>query len=133
MCMAHRRAAAAARLKAMTQQAAVEQPKPQKPRLRVRAGGIVTELAIKIALGLETTARKLRRWAEAKLEEHKEGGVCPHCQGTGRYRFHTDAARNERCFRCNGKGRLDNRDMAFLHRRLGGAGPICWIVSAPAA
>lgn len=128
--MAQRRAAAAARIKAMTEAAVAA---PVKPRLRVRAGGVVTELMIKLALGLETAARKLQRWAEAKRGQHVAGGQCPHCSGTGRYRFHTDPTRNDKCFRCDGKGTLNERDLAFLDRRVGGAGPVCWVVSAPAA
>ena len=96
-------------------------------------GGLITTLAIKIALGIETAAVKLARWAESKAEQHIAGSACPHCSGTGRYRFHTDGTRNERCFRCNGKGRLDAKDLGFLNRRLGGAGPVCWVVSATAA
>ena len=128
--MAQRRAAAAARIKAMTEAATTA---PVKPRLRVRAGGVVTELMIKLALGLETAAQKLQRWAEAKRGQHVAGGQCPHCSGTGRYRFHTDPTRNDKCFRCDGKGTLNERDLAFLDRRVGGAGPVCWVVSAPAA
>lgn len=128
--MAQRRAAAAARIKAMTEAAVAA---PVKPRLRVRAGGVVTELMIKLALGLETAAQKLQRWAEAKRGQHVAGGQCPHCSGTGRYRFHTDPTRNDKCFRCDGKGTLNERDLAFLDRRIGGAGPVCWVVSAPAA
>ena len=128
--MAQRRAAAAARIKAMTEAAVAA---PVKPRLRVRAGGVVTELMIKLALGLETAAQKLQRWAEAKRGQHVAGGQCPHCSGTGRYRFHTDPTRNDKCFRCDGKGTLNGRDLAFLDRRIGGAGPVCWVVSAPAA
>lgn len=110
-----------------------EPAKPAKPRIRVRAGAIITDLMLKLALGIETFAQKLTRWAESKREGHVDGGSCPHCNGTGRYRFHSDATRNEKCYRCDGKGRLDARDLAFLDRRAGGAGPICWVVSAPAA
>lgn len=128
--MAQRRAAAAARIQAMTAEIAAT---PAKPRVRVRAGAILTELAIKIALGIETAAKKLERWAESKREEHTEGGKCPHCAGTGRYRFHTDVTRNDKCFRCDGKGALNHKDLAYLAKRLGGAGPICWVRSAAAA
>ena len=113
--------------------AKTEPAKPAKPRLRVRAGGIVTEAMLKIALGIETAAGKLARWVEAKRADHAEGSSCPHCSGTGRYRFHTDVGRNDKCFRCDGKGHLNARDIAFLDRRLGGNGPICWVISAPAA
>lgn len=128
--MAERRAAAAARIQAMTQAVA---PKAAKPRLRVRAGAIVTDLMLKLALGIETAAQQLERWAESKREAHREGGACPHCAGTGRYRLHTKPGSNDKCYRCHGKGRLDRKDLAYLDRRIKGAGPICWVVSAPAA
>lgn len=131
MKMSERRAAAALRIQALV--ATVEAPTPPKPRLRVYMGGLITALAMKIALGIETAAVKLQRWTESKAEQHTDGSACPHCSGTGRYRFHTDATRNERCFRCNGKGRLDGKDLSFLSKRLKGAGPVCWVVSATAA
>jgi hypothetical protein len=112
---------------------AIEKPAAPKPRLRVYMGGLVTALAIKIALGIETAATVLARWNESKREQHGEGTACPHCSGTGRYHFHTDATRNERCFRCNGKGKLDTKDLGFLDRRLAGKGPVCWVTSATAA
>jgi len=117
----------------MDEETTIEAPVVIKPRLRVYAGGLITELAIKIALGIETAAAKLVRWNEDKQEQHNAGAACPHCSGTGRYHFHTDAARNERCFRCNGKGTLDTRDLGFLQRRVQGAGPVCWVASATAA
>jgi hypothetical protein len=126
--MAERRAAAAARIKAMT-----VETKPAKPRLRVHAGGIVTDLMLKIALGIETAAQKFAIWAEAKAEQHVAGNKCPHCSGTGRYRLHTQPGSNNKCYRCDGKGVLNNRDLAFLDRRMKGAGPICWVITAPAA
>lgn len=122
-----------ARVEAIARTLEPATPKVAKPRIRVRAGEIVTELMLKLALGIETAAQKLERWAESKREAHREGGACPHCSGTGRYRFHTQPGRNDKCYRCHGKGRLDRRDLAFLDRRIKGAGPICWVVSAPAA
>lgn len=130
MKMSERRAAAAARIKQLAEQAA---PAPAKPRLRVYAGQLVTEAMVKMALGLETFAQKLARWAESKREAHVDGSACPHCNGTGRYRFHTDATRNEKCYRCDGKGRINQKDLAYLDRRIKGAGPVCWVVAAPAA
>ena len=128
--MAERRAAAAARIKNLTETTVA---KVAKPRIRVYAGAIITDLMLKLALGIETAAQKLERWVEAKRADHKVGELCPHCSGTGRYHLHTQRGSNGKCFRCNGKGRLDARDLAFLDRRAGGAGPICWVVSAPAA
>lgn len=128
--MAERRAAAAARIKNLTENTVA---KVAKPRIRVRAGAIVTDLMLKLALGIETAAQTVARWAEAKRTEHKVGELCPHCAGTGRYHLHTNRGSNGKCYRCDGKGRLNERDLAFLDRRAGGAGPICWVVSAPAA
>ena len=133
MKMSERRALAALRIQAIVAAAEIAPVVPPKPRLRVYMGGLITTLAIKIALGIETAAVKLARWAESKAEQHTAGSACPHCSGTGRYRFHTDSTRNERCFRCNGKGRLDAKDLGFLNKRLGGTGPVCWVVSATAA
>ena len=78
-------------------------------------------------------AERAARWLEATAEQHMAGHACPHCRGTGRYRFHTDSSRNEKCFRCDGKGTLNAKDLAFLSKRIGGAGPVCWVVTAAAA
>lgn len=126
-------AAAAARNKARREavEAAlkVAPAAPAKPRLRVYAGQLVTEAMIKAALGIKT----LVSWAQSRRSEHKVGATCPHCQGSGRYRLHTRPGSNDKCYRCDGKGRLNEKDMAYLTRRLEGAGPVCWVVSAPAA
>lgn len=104
--------------------------KPAKPRIRVYMGGALTAWMIEQAI---TGLSIVERWAESKLHDHKNGGSCPHCGGTGRYRFHTNPHRNEKCYRCNGKGRLDTRDLVFFARRLQGGGPVNWVISAPAA
>jgi excinuclease UvrABC ATPase subunit len=126
------RAAAAAKLAAAkaAAQAPAKRDNSHKPRIQVYAGGVITELAIKLALGIETAAQKLARWTESRAVQHVEGGLCPHCEGTGRYRLHTNPNSNDKCYRCHGKGRLDSRDLAFLDRRIKGAGPVCWITSA---
>lgn len=130
-----RMAAAAARNKQHLEIAMAEatSTKPTKPRVRVHMGAVLTDLAIKIALGIESAVVKLARWAESKRSEHVAGGKCPHCSGVGRYRFHTDASRNDKCFRCDGKGVLNARDLGFLTKRLDGAAPVCWVRSATAA
>jgi len=61
---------------------------------------------------------------------HTEGGTCPHCGGSGRYSAHRGHFHREKCFRCDGKGTLNARDLAFLKRRQKGAGPVCIVVSA---
>lgn len=132
MSMQDRMAAASQRVqKLMTE---TKPAKPAKPRIRVRMGGVVTEDMLRAALGIKPKAvQQLEQWLENSPAEHRENGVCPHCRGTGRYRFHTDAHRNEKCYRCHGKGRLDGRDLAFYSRRIQGAAPICHISSAAAA
>lgn len=62
--------------------------------------------------------------------EHKVGGTCPHCQGSGRYSAHRGHFRNEKCYRCDGKGVLNARDISFLNRRLSGGEPLCRVVTA---
>lgn len=62
--------------------------------------------------------------------KHEAGGECPHCLGTGRYSAHLGHFTNERCYRCNGKGTLDARDLAFLRRRETKREPVCRIKSA---
>ena len=86
-----------------------------------------------VAERIPTFAERAARWLEAKADQHVAGHTCPHCRGTGRYRFHTDTSRNEKCFRCDGKGVIDAKDLAFLNKRIGGAGPVCWVVTATAA
>lgn len=131
MSMQDRMAAAGQRVKQLKAAAeAVKPTKPVLPRLRVYMGGIVTSAMLRKALGLPSA---MERWLEAKAQDHRPGNTCPHCQGTGRYRLHTRPGSNDKCYRCHGKGRLDDKDMAYLARRLRGGEPLCWVVSAPAA
>lgn len=62
--------------------------------------------------------------------EHHEGDTCPHCLGSGRYTAHRGHFANEKCYRCDGKGLLDKKDLAFLKRRLEADEPICVVVTA---
>ena len=55
--------------------------------------------------------------------QHTLGGTCPHCNGTGRYLIHTKRE-YQKCYRCNGKGRLDHRDLEYLHMRVDTGAPI---------
>lgn len=62
--------------------------------------------------------------------EHKVGGTCPHCLGSGRYSAHRGHFHNEKCYRCDGKGVLNARDISYLNRRLSGGEPLCRVVTA---
>lgn len=127
MKMSERRAAAAVRIKELTAAVVIA---PTKPRLRVRAGEIITKAMLQVALGIETTVQKLQRWAESTKAQHIAGSECPHCKGSGRYRLHTDATSNGKCYRCDGKGVINAKDLAFLARRTKGNEPICWATTA---
>lgn len=107
-----------------------EPTKPVKPRLRVRAGEVITKVMMQVALGIETTVQKLARWAESTKAQHIAGSECPHCKGSGRYRLHTDATSNGKCYRCDGKGVINAKDLAFLARRTKSNEPICWTTTA---
>lgn len=111
----------------------LRQPAPQqeKPRMRVYAilGNEVVEAPVSEEPAVEAPRTRIV-WPTATVAQHAAGSSCPHCRGTGRYRFHTDRQRNEKCFRCDGKGRLDSRDIQFLQARIGGRGPVCEITSA---
>ena len=89
-----------------------------KPRIRVAA-----------ILGDEVKPRPRLVWPTER-QAHKAGEKCPHCNGTGRYRFHTDHARNEKCYRCDGKGTLNAKDLSFYHKRVSGGGPLNLVMSA---
>jgi hypothetical protein len=100
------------------------------PKLRIRAGEVITKAMLQVALGIETTVQKLARWAESTKAQHIAGSECPHCKGSGRYRLHTDATSNGKCYRCDGKGVINAKDLAFLARRTKGNEPICWATTA---
>lgn len=53
------------------------------------------------------------------VHQHVVGGVCPHCNGVGRFYG------NGKCFRCDGKGKLDEKDLAFYEKRKRTGRPIC--------
>ncbi|WP_075881466.1 hypothetical protein [Vreelandella massiliensis] len=61
---------------------------------------------------------------------HKVGSTCPHCLGSGRYSAHRGHFHNEKCYRCDGKGLLDAKDLAYLKRREVNQEPICKVVTA---
>jgi hypothetical protein len=61
---------------------------------------------------------------------HSTGGTCPHCLGSGRYSAHRGHFKNEKCFRCNGKGVLNSKDLAYLRRREAADEPVCRVATA---
>jgi hypothetical protein len=62
--------------------------------------------------------------------QHTAGGTCPHCKGSGRYSAHRGHFNNEKCFRCNGKGVLNAKDLRFLQRREANQEPVCRVATA---
>jgi hypothetical protein len=100
-----------------------------KPRIQVYMGGRVSIAMMQKALGLPTIGDRMVKWAEAKIEL-RVGATCDHCRGKGRYGFHTDSSRNDKCFRCHGKGIIDERDMGFINRRRDRGEPLSLVVSA---
>lgn len=81
----------------------------------------------------ETPALEIQKDADLPREHqlHEIGKYCPHCGGTGSYLIHRRRV-IEKCYRCDGKGILDEFDMAFLElRRRRGATVNC-IYGGPA-
>lgn len=105
------------------------EPKKEKPRYRVRNGKIVIRMAA--ILAKPKPASNIVEFAPLPREVHihKVGDTCPHCMGKRRYSWHL-TERTEKCFRCNGKGILDARDIAFLRARVQESRPICKVVTA---
>ncbi|MFV1943467.1 hypothetical protein VPH49_21885 [Pseudomonas luteola] len=97
-----------------------------KPRIRVYALiGRTVELVSKAVQALTHI------WTEYKERDvNRAGHTCPHCEGTGRYRMWLNPNTNAKCYRCDGKGIMNDRDMAYLRRRLEGHGPVSTIRSA---
>lgn len=109
----------------------------RKPHIRVHANqsGVEIEALIRKALNIVAVGQKAEGigWDKSAPRHHISGAICPHCRGTGAYSFHTDASRLEKCYRCDGKGRLDHCDLDYLNKRMAGAGSVCWVRSASAA
>ncbi len=61
---------------------------------------------------------------------HAVGGTCPHCLGSGRYSAHRGHFHNQKCYRCDGKGVLNAKDLAFLNRREAAKAPVCRVATA---
>jgi len=62
--------------------------------------------------------------------KHEVGGTCPHCSGSGRYSAHRGHFTDEKCFRCDGKGILNSKDLAYLRRREAADEPVCRVATA---
>lgn len=115
-------------LKALRAKKAAE-PVKEKPRYRVRNGKIVIRLRAALAKPGPKSASNVYQMLPKEQSVHRVGDVCPHCLGKKRYSWHvTD--KTEKCFRCHGKGFLDARDLAFLHKRQQEGRAICHIVTA---
>lgn len=107
------------RIMARAEAIKTEKKQPAKQRVRV-----TWDSAGRIQWPEKKAAAATRIILPVEQLAHTQGGDCPHCGGTGRYLIHTKRVR-EKCYRCDGKGTLDARDIAFLQRRLTGAGPVC--------
>lgn len=117
------------RLMAMAEQLKATPPKKAKPRYRVRNGKIVLRMAAVLAKPEPKPASNVVQLLPKEQTVHTVGDTCPHCLGKKRYSWHTKD-RTEKCYRCNGKGFLDARDLAFLQKRTQEHRPICHVVTA---
>lgn len=115
-------------LKAMRVKKAAQPKVDTRPRYRVRNGKIVLRMYAELAK--PKPASNVRLVLTRESRPHLLGVECPHCNGTGQYRWHLNHQRVEKCYRCNGKGQLDTRDLEFLTLRKEQKRPICHIVSA---
>lgn len=110
------------------------EPKPEKPRYRVRNGKIVLRMPAVLAKPEpkpepKQPASNVVQLLPKEQPVHKIGETCPHCLGKKRYSWHLKE-KTEKCYRCNGKGYLDARDLAFLQKRQQEDRPICHVVTA---
>ena len=132
MNMMERLAASRAKINAMKEQMAQE-PVQSVPDNWTVTGRTTRGKPVYIVYAIFKKINPVRAILDAlprEVGEHVENGVCPHCQGTGRYSAHLGHFHNDKCYRCDGKGLLDAKDLAFLKRREVNAEPICRIVTA---
>ena len=107
----------------------LERAKP-KPRYRVKNGKVVMRMAAVLAEPKPASnIRKVAAKLPTEKGEHVAGGRCPHCKGSGRYAWHLYET-TEKCFRCHGKGVLNNRDIQFYTNRINNGGPVNRVLSA---
>lgn len=113
------------------------EPKPEKPRYRVRNGKIV--LRMYAVLSKPKPASNVHRLVSPKyqaLQYNRQpiqvGEKCRHCMPgrPGRYKNPLTGS-IDKCYPCNGKGFYDARDVAFDKARHNGErGPVCHMHSA---
>ena len=103
------------------------EPKPEKPRYRVRNGKVVIRMYA--VLSKPKPASNVVQLLTRERSTHRVGETCPHCQGKKTYSWHM-YDRTEKCYRCHGKGFLDARDLMFLQRRQQESRAICHVVTA---
>lgn len=133
MNMQERLAASRAKINAMKEELEVTSP-PTVPENWKDAGRTKRGKAVYVAYAI--FAKKSNPVADllARLPQesgkHEVGGTCPHCSGSGRYSAHRGHFVNEKCFRCDGKGTLNGKDLAYLRRREAADEPVCRVVSA---
>jgi hypothetical protein len=83
-----------------------------------------------VAVPRKNAVLELLRGLPQENSKHEVGGTCPHCSGSGRYSAHRGHFNNEKCFRCNGKGVLNAKDLRFLQRREANQEPVCRVATA---
>lgn len=108
-----------------------QEPPASKPRLRCYAGERITEQQL-LKVITAHKAKVAKYWADkdeaakqaraikltamwevtAPAKSYIHGGTCPNCSGSGVYRWHL-SGQSGKCFHCNGKGYLNQRDLAF--------------------
>jgi len=132
MNMMERLAASRAKINAMKEQM-TQEPVQSVPDNWTATDRVTRGKPVYIVYAIFKKVNPVRAILDAlprEVGEHVENGVCPHCQGRGRYSAHRGHFHNEKCYRCDGKGLLDAKDLAFLKRREVNNEPICHIVTA---
>jgi hypothetical protein len=83
-----------------------------------------------VAVPRKNAVLELLKGLPRESARHSAAGTCPHCKGSGRYSAHRGHFHNEKCFRCNGKGVLNSKDLAYLRRREAADEPVCRVATA---
>lgn len=103
-----------------------------KPRIRVRAGGVVTDAMLAEALGIELPkpVEVLRKRLNLDQLHLVPGMICPRCQGSGKSEWGT-------CFWCTAEskprqswGVLSPKDIMLINSRRESRRAVCDVIAA---